>query len=142
MVQVIGVDHLSICVSNYDRSKDFYARLFAFLGFEIMDGFSDMVGWRNGKTAFWITPAEETSRTHRPRAGGIGLHHYGFELRDRADVDALHAFLTANGVDVTDPPGEYYEDYYAVYFLDPDGIRLEGLTYGPAHQHGARRHAS
>ncbi len=38
-----------------------------------------------------------------------------------------------------DPAGEYYEDYYAVYFLDPDGIKLEGaLTYGTRHLHGAR----
>ena len=29
-----------------------------------------------------------------------------------------------------DPAAEYYEDYYAVFFLDPDGIKLEGMKYG------------
>lgn len=139
MVQVLGVDHLVIRVSDFERSKEFYNRLFTFLEFEVIDGFSDMVGWRNGTTAFWITLAEGPARARRLREGDVGLHHYGFELRDRADVDALQAFLKENDVDITDPAGEYYEDYYAVYFLDPDGIKLEGMTYGPRHPHGARR---
>jgi len=32
--------------------------------------------------------------------------------------------------DIVDPAGEYYDDYYAVFFLDPDGIKLEGMYYG------------
>ena len=33
---------------------------------------------------------------------------------------------------VVDPPGEYYEpSYYAVYFTDPDGMKLEGMVYKP-----------
>ena len=52
MVQVLGVDHVIIRVSNYERSQRFYAALFAFLGFEAIGGFSDMTGWRNGRTAF------------------------------------------------------------------------------------------
>ena len=55
---------------------------------------------------------------------------YAFELRNRRDVDALQAFLEAEGVRIVDPADEYYEDYYAVFFLDPDGIKLEGMKYG------------
>ena len=33
-------------------------------------------------------------------------------------------------VRIVDPADEYYEDYYAVFFLDPDGIKLEGMKYG------------
>ncbi len=139
MVEVLGVDHIVIRVGNFDRSKIFYDRLLGFLGFEVIESFSDTIGWRNGRTALWITPAEDAAKTRRPREGDVGLHHYGFELRDRADVDALQAFLTANEIDIVDPAAEYYEDYYAVYFLDPDGIKLEGMTYGPGHPHGARK---
>jgi hypothetical protein len=33
---------------------------------------------------------------------------------------------------VIDPPGEYYgEEYYAVYFADPDGLKLEGMVWAP-----------
>lgn len=46
--RVIAVDHLVVRVSDYDKSKHFYARLFDFLGFEIIDDFSNMTGWRNG----------------------------------------------------------------------------------------------
>ena len=33
---------------------------------------------------------------------------------------------------IVDPAAEYYEDYYAVFFLDPDGLKLEGMKYGEA----------
>jgi catechol 2,3-dioxygenase-like lactoylglutathione lyase family enzyme len=138
MVQVIGVDHLVIRVSDYERSKRFYDRLFTFLGFELIDRFSDMTGWRNGITAFWIAASDSSRPRQWHHEGDIGLHHYALELRSRADVDQLEAFLKANDVDIVDPAGEYYEDYYAVYFLDPDGIKIECMTFGPRHPHGAR----
>jgi Glyoxalase/Bleomycin resistance protein/Dioxygenase superfamily len=54
-----------------------------------------------------------------------------FEMASRKDVDALGAFLEDNGVDIVDPPGEYYgRDYYAVYFTDPDGMKLEAMIWG------------
>ena len=33
-------------------------------------------------------------------------------------------------LEIVDPAGEYYDNYYAVYFLDPDGLKLEGMRYG------------
>ena len=51
------------------------------------------------------------------------------ELASRNDVDALGAFLEENGMTVVDPPGEYYgRSYYAVYFIDPDGMKLEAMV--------------
>ncbi len=138
MVQVLGVDHVTIRVSDYARSKDFYARLFAFLGFEIIGGFTDMTGWRNGRVAFWIAQCDADTSAIRHRDDAPGLHHYALEMASRGDVDAVEAFLRANDVDIVDPAGEYYDDYYAVYFLDPDGIKLECMTFGPCHLHGAR----
>ena len=42
------------------------------------------------------------------------------------------AFLVKHGMTVVDPPGEYYDpSYYAVYFTDPDGMKLEGMVYKP-----------
>ena len=58
------------------------------------------------------------------------MHHYAFQLRNRRDVDALQAFLEKEKVKIVDPADEYYEDYYAVFFLDPDGLKLEGMKYG------------
>ena len=125
--KVVGIDHISIRVSNYEKSKVFYGRLFAFLGFEISDEYPNAIGWTNGKTRYWIAPAEGRKKY---RIGDVGLHHYAFELRNRKDVDALQSFLEGERVRIVDAADEYYEDYYAVFFLDPDGIKLEGMKYG------------
>ncbi|HEX5327986.1 MAG TPA: VOC family protein [Acetobacteraceae bacterium] len=130
MVRVVGIDHLVIRVSDYQQSKEFYGRLFGFLGFEISDEYEDAIGWTNGKTRFWIGPADAAGRTRKHRIGDIGFHHYAFELRSRKDVDALQTFLQETGATIVDPAGEYYDDYYAVFFTDPDGLKLEGMKYG------------
>ena len=70
MVRVVGIDHLVIRVSDYDRSKQFYDRLFTFLEFEISDEYEDMIGWTNGKTRFWISRADEQGREPAHRHPG------------------------------------------------------------------------
>ena len=45
-------------------------------------------------------------------------------------MDDLQAFLERTGAKIVDPAGEYYDNYYAVYFLDPDGLKLEAMRYG------------
>ena len=125
--RVVGIDHISIRVSDYQKSKAFYSKLFGFLGFEISDEYPGTIGWTNGKTRYWIAGAEGR-KEHK--IGDVGFHHYAFELRNRRDVDALQAWLEKEGVKIVDPADEYYEDYYAVFFIDPDGIKLEGMKYG------------
>ncbi|MGH7190454.1 MAG: VOC family protein [Acetobacteraceae bacterium] len=142
MVRVVGIDHLVIRVSDYEKSKEFYARLFAFLGFELSDEYPDAIGWTNGKTRFWIGPADALGRVRPHRIGDIGFHHYAFQLRSRRDVDALQAFLEENNVPIVDPASEYYDDYYAVFFTDPDGLKLEGMKYGERHTRAKRARAS
>ena len=67
------------------------------------------VGWRE--------------RTNHELRWVVGPQHY---------VDALGAFLDENGMTVLDPPGEYYgRNYYAVYFADPDGMKLETMIWAP-----------
>jgi catechol 2,3-dioxygenase-like lactoylglutathione lyase family enzyme len=132
MVRVVGIDHLVIRVSDLKASKAFYGRLFTFLGFEVLADEGDTIGWTNGKTRFWIGQADATGRKHKHRTGDVGFHHYAFALRSRSDVDELQDFLREMGVEIVDPAGEYYEDYYAVFFLDPDGLKLEGMKYGDA----------
>ena len=139
MVRVTGIDHLVIRVGDYDRSKAFYGRLFAFLGFEISEEYDDAIGWTNGRTRFWIGPADAEGRKRKYRIGDIGFHHYAFQLRSRKDVDALEKFLRELGATIVDPPAEYYDDYYAVFFLDPDGLKLEGMKYGEHHARAAAR---
>jgi len=132
MPRVVGIDHLVLSVGNFARSKKFYDKLLGFLGFKRKYDYADMAGWSNGKTLFWIAAADDQGRKRQYRKGDIGFHHYAFELASRDDVDELGAFLEKNGMTVLDPPGEYYgSNYYAVYFADPDGMKLEGMIWAP-----------
>ena len=66
------------------------------------------------------------------RLGGVdryelGLHHVAFEAVSRAVVDERHDWLVDSGAEIETPPREYsyMPGYYAVFFYDPDGIKLE-----------------
>lgn len=135
MARVVGIDHLVIRVSDFAKSKRFYDAVLGFLGFERKYGYGRHAGWSNGKTLFWIGEADAEGKRHPHRAGNIGFHHYAFELSKRKDVDDLYALLRKKKITVVDPPAEYPdygEGYYAVYFLDPDGLKLEGMVCPPA----------
>jgi catechol 2,3-dioxygenase-like lactoylglutathione lyase family enzyme len=133
MPRVVGIDHLVLSVGDLARSRDFYAKVLGFLNFKLTYDGGGFVGWSNGKTLFWIAAADAQGRKRKHRKGDIGFHHYAFELASRKAVDDLGAFLQRHGLDVADPPGTYNGDdqYYAVFFHDPDGMRLEAMVYGP-----------
>ena len=142
MPGIVGIDHLVLSVGDFARSKAFYNKLLTFLAFKLKHEYDDMAGWSNGKTLFWIAAADAEGRKRKYRKGDIGFHHYAFEMASRKDVDALGAFLKDNDVDIVDPPGEYYgRDYYAVYFTDPDGMKLEAMIWGPPARRPAKRGA-
>jgi catechol 2,3-dioxygenase-like lactoylglutathione lyase family enzyme len=132
MARVVGIDHLALRVGDFAKSKRFYDAVLGFLGFTLKYEFADAAGWSNGITLFWIGPADARGRRRRYRIGDIGFHHYAFELARRKDVDDLGVFLKKIKAQIVDPPAEYPEygkGYYAVYFLDPDGMKLEGMFF-------------
>jgi len=140
MPGIVGIDHLVLSVGDFSQSKAFYKKLLTFLGFKLKHEYGDMAGWSNGKTLFWIAAADAEGRRRKYRKGDIGFHHYAFEMASRKDIDALGAFLDENGVEIVDPPGEYYgRDYYAVYFTDPDGMKLEAMIWGPPKKQSAKK---
>ncbi|HWK01915.1 MAG TPA: VOC family protein [Xanthobacteraceae bacterium] len=138
MPRVVGIDHLVLRVSDLKRSRAFYAYVLEFLGFKLLDEYEDMVGWTNGKTRLWINRADAEGKRHPYRFGNIGFHHYAFELESRADVDALERHLKKKNITIVDPAAEYYDGYYAVFFLDPDGMKLEGMKYGDVKTRAAK----
>ncbi|MGB3809187.1 MAG: VOC family protein [Parvibaculum sp.] len=132
MVRVLGIDHLAIRVGNLKKSKAFYDKVLGFMGFELEWEFGKTCGWNNGRTMYWITEADTRGKKHKHRAGDVGFHHYAFEFARPKDVDDLYAFLKEEDVTVVDPPADYPdygEGYRAVYFLDPDGLKLEGMYF-------------
>ena len=125
--KVVGIDHISIRVSDYEKSKAFYSKLFEFLGFEISDEYPqhDRLDQRQDPLLDRGGRGPQDVQDRRCRPAPLRLR-----TAQPADVDALQAFLEKEKVRIVDPADEYYEDYYAVFFLDPDGIKLEGMKYG------------
>jgi catechol 2,3-dioxygenase-like lactoylglutathione lyase family enzyme len=108
----------------------FYRAMFGFLDYRMMVETDDVLGVSNGTTDFWMvaTPPERRgARFHRKNSG---LNHVCFGVRERGDVDRFVAdFMRPRGVaTLYDSPREYPEyrpGYYAVFFEDPDRLKLE-----------------
>jgi len=127
-----ALHHVDVTVADFRRSKEFYAAVMPLMGFTRLPKEFGAVAWR-GASILAIQPAkpEEKDRAHSRYAPG--LHHLAFRAPSRAAVDALHVELVKLGVTILDPPATYpyTEGYYAVFFADPDGMKLE-YVYSPA----------
>jgi len=121
-----GLHHVDLTVADFRRSKNFYAKVLPLMGFARLPKEIGVLAWQ-GQTVIALQPAapEEKDRVHTRRAPG--LHHLAFRAPSRAAVDRLHEQLVALGVTVLDAPAEYpySPGYYAVFFADPDGMKLE-----------------
>lgn len=120
--------HIDLTVKSPEAAFEFYDAILKFMGY-VGGKFGESVGgWMKPGTGFNIDLHEV-----RPEYADIqhnryaaGLHHLAFVAESREDVDRLHDLLVKIGAEVLDPPGEYYEGgYYAVFFADPDGLKLE-----------------
>jgi glyoxylase I family protein len=126
-ITVTTVDHVYVAVSSLPRAEAFYDRVMELLGFKkgtAPIGGDPHVHYFNQVTQYSIRPARSL-RSHDPYAPG--LHHLCFRVGSRAEVDEAARGLVALGVAVTEPAvhAEYADDYYATFFTDPDGLRLE-----------------
>ena len=126
-MEVNGIAHVMLTVSNFDACLPFYEQVLGFLGLKPvlkMDGMLYCVG---GRTAVGIVKAEDRWCDERFAQLRVGLHHVCFRARERADVDAVHEFLLGIGAKIVHAPedGPWAPGYYSVLFEDPDGIRLE-----------------
>ena len=126
-LRIVGLDHVYLSVSDFARSELFYDGVMQALGFRKGDkaiAGESHAHYFNPLMQLSIRPAR-SSAPHNPY--GPGLHHLCFQAADEAGVNEAHARLTALGIVATPARrySEYIPDYYATYFEDPDGIRLE-----------------
>lgn len=126
-MEVLGLDHIYLTVSDIGRSERFYDAVMQLLGFR--KGDKAIAGephahYFNRVLQLTIRPAKADT-PHNPYAPG--LHHLCLQVGTRADVDAAAKALDALGIRASDPKlyPEYNPEYYATFFSDPDGIRLE-----------------
>jgi catechol 2,3-dioxygenase-like lactoylglutathione lyase family enzyme len=118
------IDHLGISVSDLARSKAFYERALAPLGYTALMSYPEAIGFgANGKPDFWIAPAG---------ANGPNHVHVAFVTKSRAVVQAFYqAALAAGGKD-NGPPGiraHYHPDYFGAFVHDPDGNNVEVVCH-------------
>ena len=130
-VEVIGIDHVYLAVRDLPTSEAFYDLAMHVLGYR--KATSTIAGdphvhYYNRQFGFSLRPARPGTPTHDPYAPG--LHHFCFRVEDEGAVDRASEELGAAGVAVTPPRlyPQYAPDYYAAFFTDPDGVRLE-ITY-------------
>jgi catechol 2,3-dioxygenase-like lactoylglutathione lyase family enzyme len=127
------LDHISICVSDYERSKAFYTKVLEPLGSKLVMEFGPMGGFGVGrKPTFWIYGGRPSYFTDEHRAGGSPVH-VCFTAKNREEVDAFYAAAIAAGGKDFGKPGlrtEYHPKYYGGFVLDPDGNDIEACFHG------------
>lgn len=118
------LDHISLHVSDYARSKEFYLKALKPFGYELLMSFEErkMAGLgAEGKMDFWIDE-NETSKTT----------HIAFHAKDRKTVDEFYKAALAVGGKDNGAPGlrpNYHKDYYVAFVLDPDGNNIEAVSH-------------
>jgi catechol 2,3-dioxygenase-like lactoylglutathione lyase family enzyme len=126
-VDINGMAHVVLTVSDFPRARAFYASLLPAFGMKpVFDGpkFTYFVGAR---TAIGIEPCDPAYQGERFVQQRVGLHHLCLRARSREDVDRCAALLSELGATIVHAPaqGTWAPGYYSVLFEDPDGIRLE-----------------
>lgn len=125
-----GAYHLIISVTNGKVSKRFYDKLFKELKWKTVYEDPDAAGYSDGDFTLWVVPAEN-KKTKQHDFKSVGFHHFSVRVPQRKDVDKMYEWCRQNKVKVVDVPAhypQYNKNYYAVFFLDPDGMKLE-VTY-------------
>jgi catechol 2,3-dioxygenase-like lactoylglutathione lyase family enzyme len=119
----IVLDHLMLTVRDIARSRDFYAKALAPLGYAVQMEFEQTCAFGpERKPCFWLKPGESPTRPI----------HLAFMARDRPAVDAFHAAALAAGATDNGAPGlreHYHPDYYGGFVIDPDGHNIEAVCH-------------
>jgi len=140
-----SVHHVDLTVCDPWASLPFYEAVLGFMGYKRVQPNGDPEAPppppAPGDTSYEFNIPAPTGGYHvsiglvRARDGASGhdrfspgLHHLALRATSREDVDAMHAFLQKIGANILDAPAEYPQysaGYYAVFFTDPDGLKLE-----------------
>lgn len=130
-IESLGIDHIDLSVRDLARSTEFYERVLGHLGFRRV-AHESYVAFGNAHMNIGLRAAAAGRRDLPFDRSQVGLHHLSLKVRSRADVDRFHAEIARDGVTILDPPAEYPQygpGYYAVFFADPDGMKLEVVHF-------------
>ena len=123
--------HTKLSVSDYKKSYPFYADIFEELGYKQVSNKDDHAGWAS-PDGYAVLIAQAKIPNYQYKFDAPGLHHLCLRSSSIELVDQIYQSLLKKGAFIFDAPQKYpnYTDkYYAVYFADPDGIKLEVAYY-------------
>ena len=126
------IDHTGVTVSNFEKSKLFYAKALAPLGYALLMEVSAAQTGRGDAAGFGVPPKPDFWI-----AGGtpnVPPVHVAFRVSSCELVDAFHAAALAAGGRDNGPPGlrpHYHPNYYGAFVLDPDGHNIEAVCHVP-----------
>jgi catechol 2,3-dioxygenase-like lactoylglutathione lyase family enzyme len=122
------IDHVSIAVRDLARAEAFYTELLAPLGMaKLREWPGAAIGFGKKYPEFWINRRVAMNRV----AEDSGVH-ICLRASDVKAVDAFHAAAVTSGGVSDGAPGlrrQYHDDYYAAFVCDPDGNRIEAVTF-------------
>ena len=130
---LVGLGHVDLVCRDLDRSLAFYAAVFGPLGLKapfLVDGErGEQIHYLRFPTAgSGSIGLRQAQNDQEFELYAPGFHHLSLAVETKADVDAVHAAVIAAGGEVLHAPrlwSQYHPDYYATFFEDPDGFRLE-----------------
>jgi catechol 2,3-dioxygenase-like lactoylglutathione lyase family enzyme len=127
MIELNGIAHVVLTVSEWEKCRPFYEALLSFVGLQSVSGGEDHIYYVGGRTAVGVGRCDERHAGQRFAQGGVGLHHLCFRCRSRADVDSVHSFLEKQNARIIHGPeeGPWAPGYYSVLCEDPAGVRIE-----------------
>jgi catechol 2,3-dioxygenase-like lactoylglutathione lyase family enzyme len=130
--------HVQLNVRDAERSMPFYKDLFGYLEYRAMHDEPGVAGFSNGTTDFWLIATDPAHVGHGFHRKHTGINHVAFWVPRREDVDRFRQefLVPRNLATLYGTPREfprYRPGYYAVFFEDPDRLKLE-----VAHVPGAR----
>ena len=122
------IDHVSIAVRDLKGGERFYSALLATLGMTKLREWPDAaIGYGKKYPEFWINCRADMALV----AADSGVH-ICLRASETAMVDAFHAVALAAGGSSDGAPGlrvHYNQSYYAAFIRDPDGNRIEAVTF-------------
>jgi catechol 2,3-dioxygenase-like lactoylglutathione lyase family enzyme len=121
------IDHVSVGVSDLERAARFYEAALAPLGLSRLVTRPATIGFGKAYPEFWINL--RTGMAQVPLESGT---HIGLRAKSTGDVDAFHAAALDAGGRSDGAPGIRPHDrvrYYAAFVVDPDGNRIEAVTF-------------
>ncbi len=127
MVDINGIAHIQLTVTDMERSIPFYRRLFTEFGLTLVSDTPSHLYGVGGRTGIVITPADPEYAQERFKQRHPGLHHFCIRVRSYEDVDEVFQIAKELGAEIVHPPqiDGFAPGYCSVLFEDPDGIRIE-----------------